>query len=169
MLESVHFPEEVPKPRGSSRKYLMEIGITSKDEYTPLPFWPLMVAGLLSGVGSTVANLVVAAFSSAIFPVPDNFRPFAAIPILAASMGGSLGAAGIFSLIERSTDRPRYYFKAFVLAVLVLSFILPASLVEPATPTSRGVGWNIAAALMLMHSIVAFLSVRAVSHLKISG
>jgi hypothetical protein len=147
----------------------MEKGITSKDGYTPLPFWPLMVAGLLSGVGSTAANLVVAAFSSAIFPVPDNFRPFAAIPILAASMGGSLGAAGLFSLIARSTDRPQYYFKLTVLAVLALSFILPASLVEPSSSTSAGVGWNIAAALMLMHSIVAFLSVRAITHLKIPG
>jgi hypothetical protein len=147
----------------------MEKGITSKDGYTPLPFWPLMVAGLLAGVGSTAANLVVAAFSSAIFPVPDNFRPFATIPILAASIGGCLGAAGLFGLIRRSTDQPRYYFKLIVLVVLALSFILPASLVEPATSPTPGIGWNIAAALMLMHSIVAFLSVRAVTHLKIPG
>jgi hypothetical protein len=147
----------------------MEKGITLKDGYPPLPFWPLMVAGLLAGVGSTAANLVVAAFSSAIFPVPDNFRPFAVIPILAASMGGSLGAAGLFSLIERSTDRPRYYFKLTILVVLALSFILPASLVEPGTTTSPEIGWNIAASLMLMHSIVAFLSVRAVTRLKSPG
>jgi hypothetical protein len=147
----------------------MEKGITSQDGHTPLPVWPLMVAGLLAGVGSTAANLVVAAFSSAIFPVPDNFRPFAAIPILAASMGGSLGAAGLFSMIERSTDRPRYYFKLTVLAVLAFSFIMPASLVEPATSTNPGIGWHIAAAIMGMQSIVAFLSVRAVTHLKIPG
>lgn len=164
MLESGHFLA-ADRLRVSPRKSVMEKGITSKDGHKPISLGPLMAAGLLAGAGSGAANLVVAALASAIFTVPIGFRPFAALPIFAASMGGSLGAAGLFSLIDRATGRPKRYFNRIVLVVLALSFVLPASLVGPSSPGSTGISWAVASALMLMHTIVGLLSVRTINRL----
>ncbi len=128
-----------------------------------------MLAGLLAGAGSTFANLLLAALASAIFTVPENFRPFTFFPILAACIGASLGAAGLFSLIERKSSQLKRSFNRAALLALGLSFILPASLVRPATAVLPGIGWEIAGTLMLMHVIAAWISVRAVNRLSPPG
>ena len=143
----------------------MEKGITSINGFNPIPFGPLMLAGLLAGAGSTVANLLLASFASAIFSVPESFRPFNFFPILAACLGSSLGAAGLFSIFERISKHPKRSFNRAALVLLVLSFILPGSLVRPGSADLPGIGWEIAGTLMLMHIIAAWVSMRAVNRL----
>jgi hypothetical protein len=147
----------------------MEKGLKSINGYTPLQVGPLMLAALLAGAGSTIANLLLASFASAIFPVPESFRPFTLFPILAACIGSSLGAAGLFSFIERISTLPTRSFKRAALVLLLLSFIFPASLVRQASPGLPAIGWEIAGTLMLMHSITALICVRAVNRLSSTG
>jgi hypothetical protein len=125
-----------------------------------VPIGPLLLAGLLAGAGATLANLLVAAVARALFPVPPDFHPFMPLPILAACLGGALGAAGAFGLLGRTTSNPRRSLALAALAALMVSFLLPARLLEPANPGSLGVGVDILLTLLLMHVIVAWLSVR---------
>ena len=128
-----------------------------------------MLAGLLAGAGATIANLLVAAIARALFQVPADFRPFMALPILAASLGGSLGAAGIFGVLERLTRNVHRSLALVALAALLLSFYLPASLFDRTSPDLSAIGWDIRVTLMLMHIIVAWLSVRTLIRLRPTG
>jgi hypothetical protein len=123
-------------------------------------------AGLLAGIGATIVNLLVAAVASAIFPVPTAFRPFMPLPILAACLGGSLGVAGLYGLLERTSRNPKRAFTTIALVALLVSFILPVWLLEPSIPGKPGVGLEILSALILMHIIVVWLSVRAIQRLS---
>jgi protein-S-isoprenylcysteine O-methyltransferase Ste14 len=143
----------------------MQKGFTSINGYKQLPFGPLMLAGFLAGIGSTAANLLLAAIASAIFTVPDDFRPFSIFPILAACVGASLGATGIYSLFDKISKRPMLLFNRTALVGLVFSFILPASLVRPSTLYLPAIGWQVAGTLMLMHIIAALIIVRSVNRL----
>jgi hypothetical protein len=147
----------------------MERAISLKNGYNPLPFGSLLLAGLFAGLGSTAANVLLATFASVIFPVPESFRPFTVFPILAASLGASLGAAALYSFFERISNRPKRSFKRAALLLLGLSFLLPASLVRPAAPGLSGIGWELTGTLMLMHSITALISVRALNRLSPPG
>jgi hypothetical protein len=120
---------------------------------------------MLAGIGATIVNLLVAAVASAIFPIPTTFRPFMPLPILAACLGGSLGVAGLYGLLERTSRNPKKALTMMAPVVLLVSFILPIQLHEPSSPGKPGVGLEILSALILMHIIVVWLSVRAIQRL----
>jgi hypothetical protein len=121
-----------------------------------------LLAGLLAGLSAAIANLLVAALARTLFPVPPDFRPFMPLPILAACLGGALGAAGVFGLLQRTSRNPRRSLILISMAVLLGSFIFP---VRWLTAGGSGVGVEIMLTLMLMHAILAWLSVRALLRL----
>lgn len=125
-----------------------------------------MLTGLLVGASATLANLLLAAIARALFYVPTTFRPLMPLPILAASLGGALGAAGLFGLLERTSSHPRRSLTLAAIAALLISFLLPARLIEPIAPSSSSVGFDVFLALLIMHIIVAWLSVRALQRLR---
>lgn len=145
--------------------------ITRKERYhiinqtSSLPIGSLVLAGLLAGTGAGLVNLLLAAIASAIFPVPPTFRPFMAWPILAACLGGSLGVAGLYGLMDRFTRKSQRSMLFATLTALLISFILPAQLLDPESSNSPGVGLEIVLTLFLMHTIVAWLSIRAIQRL----
>lgn len=158
--------QAVQRPwQGLHQGYYTQKGKRIINQTPPLPIGSLVLAGLLAGNGATIANLLVAAVASALFPVPPAFRPFMVLPILAASLGGALAAAGIYGLMERFTRNPQRSLLLAALAALLISFLLPARLIEPASPSSPGVGLEILFTLILMHINVAGLSVRAIRRL----
>jgi hypothetical protein len=124
-----------------------------------------LLAGLLAGAGATLVNLLVTGIARALFPIPLAFRPFMPLPILTACLGGALGAAGVYSVLERTTRYPQRTLALAALVALMLSFLLPVFLLPEASSSSPDVSPQILATLMFMHVNVAWLSVRALQSL----
>ena len=122
----------------------------------------IMNLALGLGLSAAIANLLVAALARNLFPVPPDFRPFMPFPILAACLGGALGAAGGFGLLQRTSRNPRRTLIVVSMAVLLGSFVFPVWFLKS---NGSGVGAEIILTLMLMHAILAWLSVRALLRL----
>lgn len=87
------------------------------------------------------------------------------IPIFTACFGGALGAASLFSLLGHTSRNPRRSLALVALVALLISFLLPILLLKPTDLSWPGVGLEILFTILLMHIIVAWLSVRALQRL----
>ncbi len=91
--------------------------------------------------------------------VPKNFPPFTALPILSGAVGGAVLAALSYSLLRALSTQPEKMFLFLAVAVLALSFALPLRLSFTKSTRFAGVTPTAQMILVLMHTVVATISV----------
>jgi hypothetical protein len=117
----------------------------------------LWVGALKGLAGSIIATLAVRGVSIATLDIPPEFLPLASSgPTIVFTAVSALGAAAVFGVVRRYTERPEYVFRWIAGVVLLLTFVPDlwllsdggADAFQGATATAVGV-------LMLMHVVAA--------------
>ncbi len=93
--------------------------------------------------------------------VPKNFPPFTALPILSGAVGGPLLAFLAYAVIRLAAKQPEKIFLFVAVGVLALSFGLPLRLSFTKSARFAGVTPAAQMILVLMHTVVATISVSA--------
>ena len=94
-------------------------------------------------------------------PVPKSFPPFTVLPILSGAVGGPVLAALAYAVIRPMTKQPEKVFLFVAIITLALSFALPLRLSFTRSPRFAGVTPTAQMILVLMHTVVATVSVAA--------
>ena len=129
-----------------------------------LPSWQ---AGLIGGVAATALNLVVATVGGKALTAPDGYAPLTFLPVFSGSFGGVIAATAVYALIRRVSPKPMPVILGLTLAVLVASAYLPMRLLRPNVGERfAGVTPEIAELQFVMHSLVALVSLAALSRTR---
>jgi uncharacterized protein DUF6069 len=127
-----------------------------------VPAGRLLRVGVLAAVFSASANALVLAMASSVFGTvlipPDEAVTFG--QVMAASVAGAVGAAMLFAVIDRLTQRPMRVFWGIAAVGLLLSF-LPIAL--------AGVTGSSAGTLGFMHVVAAVTNVSLLTMLGRRG
>ena len=91
--------------------------------------------------------------------VPRSFPPFTTLPILAGACGGAILASIAYSLLKASAKHPERTFFFVAALALALSFLLPLRLSFTKSTRFAGVTTSAQMVLILMHTVVAVVSV----------
>ncbi len=91
--------------------------------------------------------------------VPQTFPPFTTWPVLAGACGGTILASLAYSLLRTFTKQPDRAFFFVAASALALSFLLPLRLSFTKSPRFAGVTTSAQMVLILMHTLVAVVSV----------
>jgi cytochrome bd-type quinol oxidase subunit 2 len=116
-------------------------------------WWVTLVAAVVAVIG----NIIVQQLTLALFTIPASFPPFNLPPIILFTVVGVVGAAGVFALLGRTTERPIRWFWIISLVVLLLSFIPNIALLITSSLPGTTVPGVIS--LMIMHVVPAAASV----------
>lgn len=116
-------------------------------------------ATCLAAAIAAVLNTLLAVGAAAVFGTPAAFEPFAISAVVIASVVGALGAGACFAVLNRFARRPVPLFLGVTGAVLVASMYPPIALALAEPPPYPGTGIGPVVALMLMHVLVALVSV----------
>ena len=90
---------------------------------------------------------------------PQTFPPFTWLPILSGALGGAVLASLAYSLLKAYAEQPERAFFFVAASALALSFLLPLRLSFTRSPRFAGVTTSAQMVLILMHTIVAVVSV----------
>ena len=91
--------------------------------------------------------------------VPPSFPPFTWLPILSGTFGGAILASGVYSLVKVLSKQPQRNFFFVAAVALALSFGLPLRLSFTRSQRFAGVTTAAQMVLILMHTVVAVVSV----------
>ncbi len=119
---------------------------------------------LLTLLASCLAFAVDSLIGQAGLPftqVPKEFPPFTLLPILSGAVGGPLLALLSYSIIQAAFTQPEKKFLFLAVAALALSFALPLRLSSTKSPRFAGVTPTAQMVQVLMHTIVATITVAA--------
>ena len=94
--------------------------------------------------------------------VPKDFPPFNALPILSGAVGGAVLAALGYVIAQAVSKQPDKIFLFLAVGVLALSFSLPLRLSFTKSVRFAGVTPTAQIILVLMHTVVATVTVAAV-------
>ena len=94
-------------------------------------------------------------------PVPKNFPPFTVLPILSGAVGGPILAFLTYAVIRLAAKQPEKIFLFVAVGALALSFALPLRLSFTRSARFAGVTPTAQMILVLMHTVVATVSVAA--------
>ena len=94
--------------------------------------------------------------------VPKDFPPFTALPILSGAVGGAILAVLGYAIAQAVTKQPDKSFLFLAVGVLALSFALPLRLSFTKSKRFAGVTPLAQIVLVLMHTVVATVTVAAV-------
>ncbi len=94
--------------------------------------------------------------------VPGNFPPFTVLPILSGAVGGAVLAGLGYALTQAISKQPEKLFLFLAVGFLALSFSLPLRLSFTKSARFAGVTPTAQIILVLMHTVVATVSVAAV-------
>lgn len=94
--------------------------------------------------------------------VPRAFPPFTVLPILSGAIGGPVLAAVTFALVQALFAQPERKFLFVAIFALAVSFALPLRLSFTKSSRFAGVTPTAQMILVLVHTVVATVSVAAV-------
>ncbi len=131
----------------------------TKSDAPHLPAW---AAGLAAGSAALSLNLLITTVAKAALNTPRTFAPLTLLPLATGSVGGVLGATGVYALLCRLFRRPQVPLLAVTGGVLLASVSLPMRLFR--SPSSRFAGMTpaLGVTLVALHTIVALCSLFAV-------
>lgn len=116
----------------------------------------------LLAVGLSFAiDFLIAQAGIRLTSVPKDFPPFTALPILSGAVGGPLLAFLTYAVIRLAAKQPEKIFLFVAVGVLALSFGLPLRLSFTKSARFAGVTPAAQIILVLMHTVVATVSVAA--------
>ena len=116
----------------------------------------------LIAVGLSFAiDFLIAQAGFRLTSVPKNFPPFTVLPILSGAVGGPLLSFLTYAVIRLAAKQPEKIFLFVAVGVLALSFALPLRLSFTKSARFAGVTPSAQMILVLMHTVVATVSVAA--------
>jgi hypothetical protein len=111
----------------------------------------IVLAGVLSVVGSLIADLILVAIGRAAFDPPASFDKFNFATYAALTIIGVIGATAGWALLVRMTSHPRWFvLRAAVVVTIVL--LVPDFALLPRDPTGPVV------VLMIEHIAIAIVT-----------
>ncbi|MBA3944602.1 MAG: hypothetical protein H0X37_08585 [Herpetosiphonaceae bacterium] len=123
------------------------------------PLWSVVI---LVSAGTTIINLVIARIATPLVHAPADYPSFTWLPLLAGSLGGTVGGYLCFYLLSKFVSRPRAIFLIVATATLIFSYGLPVLPIINPLPRFAGVNWGIAYTLIGMHTVTAVLIVSSI-------
>lgn len=114
---------------------------------------------LLAGLIAFLVDLAIGTVAPHFTHVPKNFPPFTLLPVLSGTMGGVICASLVYSLIKLVAPNPDRVFFFVALGVFTLALALPVRLSYTRSQRFRGVTPAAQMVLVLMHAVVATVSV----------
>ncbi len=121
----------------------------------------IVLLTLLAAVLAFAIDFLIGLAGLRFTQVPRGFPPFTALPILSGAVGGPVLAAIAYSVIRTISRQPEKTFLFAAVVVLALSFALPLRLSFTKSPRFAGVTPTAQIILVLMHTVVATVSVVA--------
>lgn len=122
--------------------------------------WPGIIgASCLATVLAAAINALLAVGAVAAFRIPAAFEPLTLPSVVIASAVGALGAGVCFAVLSRLVRRPVPVFLAVSGVVLAASMYPTIDLALADPPPYPGTGVAPVITLMLMHVVVALVSV----------
>ncbi len=113
----------------------------------------------LAGTVALIVDLAIGAAAPRFTQVPPSFPPFTFLPILSGTFGGAILASIAYSILKGFAKQPDRTFFFVVAFTLALSFALPLRLSFTRSPRFAGVTTSAQMVLILMHTVVATISV----------
>lgn len=135
----------------------MAVGNAAAAQREPIVWSRVGMGALLAIVVSVIGNVLVYYLGIATGIIPQNYEVqpgafFSVMPVILFTVVGLIGAALVFALLARFTQRPISIFRIIALVVLVLSFATPIPIFQ------RGdVGFGVA--LEVMHIIAGVAAI----------
>ena len=117
---------------------------------------------LLAGSLGFAIDLLIGNIGLRVAGVPRGFPPFTLLPVLSGAIGGPVLATLAYSLIRAVSQRPDRTFLFVAIAALALSFALPIRLSFTKSKRFAGVTPAAQMILVLMHTVVATVSVTTI-------
>lgn len=94
------------------------------DSTKHVPWNRLWLAGLIAVVGSIIVNTIIRLIALAVLSIPTTFMALSTpIIVIAFTFVGTLGALGVFALMNRFARNPIRLFRIVALIAVILSFI----------------------------------------------
>lgn len=118
---------------------------------------------LLAAVIAFALDMGIGVAAPPLTAVPRDFPPFTFLPILSGTVGGTILASLVYSILRASVAVPDRAFLFLTLAVFTLSLALPLRLSFTRSPRFAGVTPAAQMALVLMHAVVATVSLIALT------
>lgn len=112
-----------------------------------------------AGSVALVMDWAIAAAAPRFTNVPQDFPPFTLLPILSGTFGGAILASLAYSILKVFAKNPDRIFFFAAASALAISFSLPLRLSFTKSPRFAGVTTSAQMVLILMHTIVATVSV----------
>ena len=133
---------------------MVAIGMQRTTRASRIPAARIVRAGALAAVFTALANTVVRTLAVTLQPVDPGFMALGWVPPALFSLLGASGAALVFWLVSRRSQRPTAIFTAIAVGVLPVSLLPDLLLLQQGGPL-----WNPGAnawavgALMVMHAV----------------
>ena len=119
----------------------------------------LIVTTLIGGVLTVIANYILLMVGTPFTGVPETFMTLNAVPVIAWSVFGTIGAGITFMLARKFSQSPNKTFTTIASVVLILSFIPDVLIHGMGTGPFAGATWSAVVLLMLMHVAAAAILV----------
>lgn len=119
---------------------------------------PLLLTLLAAGLALAV-NVLIGFAGLRLTQVPKDFPPFTFLPILSGCVGGAVLASLTYAVLKAVSSQPERIFLFVAVAALALSFSLPLRLSFTKSARFAGVNPRAQIILVLMHTVVATISV----------
>lgn len=120
-----------------------------------------VILTLLAGAIASSLDLAIGNVAPRLTNVPKDFPPFTLLPVLSGTFGGAILASITYSLLKLFARQPDRIFLFVVASTLALSFTLPLRLSFTKSVRFAGVTTSAQMVLILMHTVVATVSVVA--------
>ena len=121
-----------------------------------------MIYTILAIVLAFLVDFLLARAGLQFTHVPRNFPPFTTLPILSGAVAGPLLATLTYAITRAVSRQPEKIFLFVAVAFLALSFALPLRLSFTRSVRFAGVTPSAQMLLVLMHTMVATISVTTV-------
>ena len=119
----------------------------------------LVVHAAAAAIIALLVDLAIGALALRFTGVPRNFPPFTFLPLLSGTVGGTILASVVYCLIRAVAQNPDRLFFFVSLGVFALALGLPLRLSFTHSPRFAGVTPAAQMVLVLMHAVVAAVSV----------
>jgi hypothetical protein len=122
-----------------------------------------MLFTLVAALIAFIIDFALGFIGTKLTGVPSDFPPFTLLPILSGTVGGAVAAALVYSVLRFVSPVPDRLFFFVSLAVFALSLSLPLRLSFTHSARFAGVTPGAQMMLVLMHAVVAVVSVIALT------
>ena len=113
----------------------------------------------LAGAIALLVDWAIGTAALRLTHVPPGFPPFTFLPVLSGAVGGAILTSICYSLLKAFAKQPDRTFFFIATTALALSFALPLRLSFTKSPRFAGVTTSAQMVLILMHTVVAVVSV----------